>query len=270
MFSIFAEFKTKFKFLLKKIFIILGYEIRKLPKELPQELPQEKYLYHVNAYSDQKLLLQNREVKIIFDVGANVGQTIIEYQKLFSNAIIYAFEPFAETFAVLSETYSTIDSLKPYKLAITDTTTIKPFFYNKFNPTNSLLPICKESGKYVENQLTENIGSTDVKTITLDDFCQRESISKIHILKMDIQGGELMALQGAINLLSQKSIDLIYTEVLFAKLYEKQANFYDLCDFLEQYDYILYGLYNFSYGKNGVLAWGDAIFISPSIEDSFV
>lgn len=75
-----------------------------------------------------------------------------------------------------------------------------------------------------------------------------------------------MALQGAVNLLSTQSIDLVYTEVLFAKLYENQANFYNLCELLSQYGYVLYELYNLKYGKNGVLAWGDAIFISPSIE----
>jgi hypothetical protein len=83
---------------------------------------------------------------------------------------------------------------------------------------------------------------------------------------MDIQGGELMALQGAKNMLESASIDVIYTEVLFAKIYEGQATFYTIGEFLEQYGYILYGLYHLSYANNGVVLFGDAIFISPSIE----
>jgi hypothetical protein len=69
-------------------------------------------------------------------------------------------------------------------------------------------------------------------------------------------------------LLKQQSIDLVYTEVLFAKLYEGQASFYSLCEFLENYGYTLYGLYSLHYSKKGVLVWGDAIFISPNIEES--
>jgi hypothetical protein len=63
-------------------------------------------------------------------------------------------------------------------------------------------------------------------------------------------------------------MDLVYTEVLFAKRYDGQANFYDLCKFLEQYDYLLYGLYDLDYGNNSALVRADAIFISPIIEDS--
>ena len=77
-----------------------------------------------------------------------------------------------------------------------------------------------------------------------------------------------MALQGAIDLLKSHSIDLIYVEVLFVKLYEGQTYFFDLYKFLTQYGYILYGLYDLNYGKNGVLAWCDAIFVSPDLEDS--
>jgi hypothetical protein len=87
---------------------------------------------------------------------------------------------------------------------------------------------------------------------------------------MDIQGGELMALKGATKLLSTQAIDLIYSEVLFADLYENQGYFHDISQYLREYGYFLYGLYNMNYGKskNGVLAWADAIFICPRIEES--
>lgn len=244
---------------LKHILNHFGYEFRRVPKE---------HIYQVNAYFDQKALLHSRKIKVIFDLGANIGQSVSEYNKLFPNANIYAFEPFNDAFSVLYNTYKSFDSIKPYKLALTDTTGSKPFFFNKANYTNSLLKIAADSSKYVAQDLTDNLGFIDVDTITIDDFCQREHINKIQILKMDIQGGELMALQGATKLLSNQSIDLVYTEVLFAKLYEKQANFYNLCELLEQYGYVLYGLYNLNYARNGVLAWGDAIFISPIIEQS--
>ncbi len=61
-----------------------------------------------------------------------------------------------------------------------------------------------------------------------------------------------------------KAIDLIYSEVLFAELYESQAGFHDLCRFLSDRDYTLYGLYNLTSGRDSILAWGDADLHRPS------
>ena len=108
----------------------------------------------------------------------------------------------------------------------------------------------------------------DVPTTTLDDFCSRHAIDRVNVLKMDIQGGELMALQGASGMLESKAVDLIYTEVLFVELYEGQADFHDLCRFLCDCDYTLYGLYDLNSGRDSILAWGDAIFIAPRVRQS--
>ena len=251
--------KEKVKGQIGSLFKYFGLEIKKIPT---------KYCFHINAYADQKALLSAKEVKIVFDIGASVGGTVGRYYDLFETSQIYCFEPVEDTFKVLCESYKDVGSIKPYRLAVTDKTGSKRLFLNKASYTNSLLQVAAESGKYVDNNLTQNLGYLDVETTALDEFCKKECISEIQILKMDIQGGELMALQGAVKLLTARRIDLIYTEVLFAKLYRKQANVYNLCEFLDQYGYVLYGLYNLSYGRNGVLAWGDAIFISPSLEES--
>jgi FkbM family methyltransferase len=256
--------KTTIKNKIKLVFNYFGLELGRLPKEPIIE----DYNPHKDAFLDQKKLLSNKQVKIIFDVGANIGQTAEQYFHLFKTSRIYCFEPFEESFNKLSNAYREIKSIKPYRLAISDKTENKTFYLNKANYTNSLLPIAKECSKYVNAELTDNAGCIDVDTITLDEFCKREQIDEIQILKMDIQGGELMALQGAKHILSSHSIDLIYTEVQFAKIYKDQANFYNLCEFLEQYGYVMYGLYDLNYGENGVLAWGDAIFISQEIEAS--
>ena len=43
------------------------------------------------------------ENPIILDIGANVGQTIIKYQKLFPKAEIHSFEPIPEVFENLKK-----------------------------------------------------------------------------------------------------------------------------------------------------------------------
>jgi FkbM family methyltransferase len=151
-------------------------------------------------------------------------------------------------------------AIKPVQLAVSNVCGRKQFFINRSSFTNSLLPSVDKLGLY------ENISTTEVAVTTIDDFCAREAVNEIHILKMDIQGGELMALEGARKKLSRQEISLIYTEILFAPMYEEQAQFFKICDFLSGYGYSLFDIYNLAYQASGQLAWGDAIFISPRIK----
>lgn len=55
---------------------------------------------------------------------------------------------------------------------------------------------------------TTNLKS--VKTISLDEFCKRRDIAKIHILHSDIQGAELSMIEGGTHLLKRLLIDYIF------------------------------------------------------------
>ncbi len=212
-------------------------------------------LVRKDAFQDQRALLAGQEVSTIFDIGANNGQTTLKYRRLFPNATIYSFEPFAVPLHELRDAFSTDELVKPVELAVSDTAGTRKFFLNRSSYTNSLLPSVQKDDLY------ENIETLDVAVTTIDEFCVQESIGEIQILKMDIQGGELMALKGASRKLAEKSISLIYTEVLFARLYEDQATFFGICEFLADFGYQLFDLYEFAYEPSGQLAWGDAVFV---------
>jgi hypothetical protein len=134
---------------------------------------------------------------------------------------------------------------------------------------NSLLQLAESSGKHYEQAVSTTVNSISVKATSLDDFCQARDIQKIQICKMDIQGAELLALKGSVELLKNKGVDLFYLEVSFNEIYANQALFYQICDFLAQYDYSLFGVYNLYHGKHNLaLAAGDALFLSPSMTNS--
>jgi len=242
-----------FKEILKQFFAFFDYELRRRSR------------YFVDAFQDQKKLLQHQNVKYIFDCGANIGQTTAKYRQLFPNATIYSFEPTVQTFNILCETFKQCNQIKPQKLAVSNLTGYKQFFVYDDSQLNSLWAINSPSDTYMLS-LMESIQDTNVSTITLDEFCVREEIERINILKMDIQGGELLALQGALGLLNQQAIYLIYLEIMFGKLYENQADFYEINKFMEEHGYILYGVYNLTRLSDGTLGYGDAIFISPDIK----
>jgi FkbM family methyltransferase len=213
--------------------------------------------FQQNAFDVQKEILLS-DPKVIFDIGANRGDTAIKYSNLFSNASIYAFEPFIETFEKLINNVNGIPKISTHQIAISDKKGETVFYSNKNEDTNSLLASSK-IGLSSDEQV-KTIGQINVITETIDTFCVEQKIDNIDILKMDIQGAELLALKGAAQLLAEKKIRLIYTETYFRRQYNNQPLFHEISAFLAQYGYYLQDIYSPIYGK-GSITWCDAIFL---------
>jgi FkbM family methyltransferase len=243
----------------------------KATKSLMTKLGYESYLRRLskNAFSDQQMLLSGIKVQTIFDIGANVGQTAAEYSRLFPKSTIYCFEPFPESFEELRTRFRGNSLVKPIQSAISNKVVHTGKFYvNQLSNTNSLLQTVDDVAHWIPLNIVagfQNVATIEVPVTTIDDFCSQESINEIQILKMDIQGGELMALKGSTEKLNQGAISLVYTEIEFVPLYKNQALFYEICDFLAGYGYTLFDIYDVHSTRNGQLVWGNAIFLSAHV-----
>jgi FkbM family methyltransferase len=153
----------------------------------------------------------------------------------------------------------------PVQAAISNKCGKQRFYVNRDSTTNSLLPIAEKVNRWVKPDAIRNISEIDVSVTTIDDFCIEKSIDRIDILKLDIQGGELMALEGAKRKLTDGSILLVYTEMLFVPIYKEEALFTDICSALAAHNYMLFNMYRFHHAKTGQLKWGDALFVSPRL-----
>jgi FkbM family methyltransferase len=225
----------------------VGLELRKLKS------------YHVDPFGDQKRLLCDEPVRVIFDLGASDGSTTLTYRPLFPDATIYSFEPTESAHEALRRRFRDDPKVVPIRAAVGPKNGTATLFVNAFGETNSLLPAAVESGSMA------NLATQPVPLISIDSFCAESGIAKIDVLKMDIQGFELNALKGMRNLLERRAIRLIYTEVLFARLYQDQAFYHDLAGHLQPLGYELYGIYALHLASNGALSHGDAIFMSPQV-----
>jgi FkbM family methyltransferase len=230
----------------------LGYELAKLARK-PDALLQ------------QKRILGSKTVRTILDVGANVGQTATRYRKAFPGATIHCFEPFPGSYETLCRTHADDDLVRPHRLAVAESAGERKFFVSRGSEMNSLLPVAAGGDLHMGGPQADVVGEIRVESISLDEFCASEGIDHVDVLKMDIQGGELMALRGATGLLERQAVDIVYPEVLFAELYDEGASFDQVWRFLEQFDYALYGLYDLTPGHNDFLGFGDAIFTSPRL-----
>lgn len=199
---------------------------------------------------------------VVIDVGAHVGMSVRRYLTLFPNATLHSFEPFPESFARLEAATSAIANVNIHMVALADEPGERRFFVaDHYTATNSLLQRPFSGRRYypfgadVEERLT-------VAVDTLDRFCHHRRISHIDLLKLDVQGGELLVLQGATDLLRRHAVDVIYTEAAFVPHYEGGVLFHELAQFLQAYGYSLFNLFELHVARNGQLRYCDALFIS--------
>lgn len=208
-----------------------------------------------DLWSDVISKISKDGVLTIFDVGANEGQSSLEFIKIFPYATIYSFEPFTETYMLLKEN---VDSsrVKTFNLGFADSQGSRQFHASDLSCLNSIL---KQGSEWVW-QSDPLKSSVELQFDTLDSFCLKQGIEYIDILKIDVQGAEEYVLKGAVRMLNEHRIGFVKLEVLFIELYEGQATFTSLYEMMLKYNFVFFGLYDHYY-ENGRLSWCDALFI---------
>jgi len=135
--------------------------------------------------------------------------------------------------------------------------------------TNSLLPRPRTARRYYPKSAGPK-SIIKVEVTTIDEFVDSEGSDSIDVLKLDIQGGELMAFQGAAKALRENHVRLIFTETMFVPHYEGNPLFYELWAFLADFGYTLLDFYRLKKAANGQLRFGDALFINRELRDVVV
>ena len=126
-----------------------------------------------------------RKNPIIFDIGANDGQSIKRFNSIFPKSIIYSFEPIEELFKKIIKLYNTKNFIVN-NFALGEKEEKKIFYINKHSFTSSFFKI---NNKYKElHDFDKAQKTTNVKVMTLDKYIKLHNVKKIDILKIDTQG----------------------------------------------------------------------------------
>lgn len=201
--------------------------------------------------------LTSLNIDIVFDIGAHYGRYAKAINQQINNAEIYCFEPFPESFDILKGELNE-NCYHLFPLAMSDIESIQTFYVNELNETNSLLPSAVTNSE-IDN-LIVNKTIINVNVDTIKNFCKKEKIDHIDILKIDAQGNTINILKGATEMLQSKSIRIIQCEVEFIEIYKGQSLFHEVTSFLENFDYKLYSLYQIHYDINNRISWADALY----------
>lgn len=90
----------------------------------------------------------------------------------------------------------------------------------------------------------------------LDSFCEKHQISKVNIVKIDVEGGEYHVLLGAQELLEKQAVDVIQFEYTTTYL-DSKSSLKEVYDYLTYYDFTIYRLT--PWGLIEITHWRDAL-----------
>ena len=191
----------------------------------------------------------------------------------FSDSEIYAFEVDKQECEKLNKICKKGMNFFPYALGEKKETRN---FYETYMPVCSSLYKPNEDLIKLYNNL--NIAylkkTTEIETISLDEFLKNHNLGDVDFMKIDIQGAELDVFKGSKKTLEK--ILMIVSEVEFIEQYIDQPLFGDVSSFLKNYNFMFHKFLGFgtralkpiTLGENKNLGtqvfWSDAIFI-PNI-----
>lgn len=136
---------------------------------------------------------------VFYDVGANYG---FYTMKLAPKARwVYAFEPVAETFRILSDniTRNRLSNVSAFELGLFDAESDVPINLYSSSGTNSIVSTLPP------DHPAKLVGCELIHVVRLADLVEREALLSPDVIKLDVEGAELPALRGARRLIASSS-----------------------------------------------------------------
>ncbi len=165
----------------------------------------------------------------VIHIGAHEGKEIATYQMMGVERVLFV-EANPAVFERLKTNMAGFPNVLAVNCAISNINGTSTLHVTSMDQSSSILPLKEHQKIYPQIKEVERVV---VESRTLDTLLAELQVNPadFNILNIDIQGAELLALQGATNLL--KHIEAINTEVNYEELYEGCALIDDIDDFLE-------------------------------------
>jgi FkbM family methyltransferase len=148
---------------------------------------------------------------IIIDCGAYIGlYSIISSKLCGSDGRIISVEPNPTVFEHLRRNIqlNKIENVILFNMALADKESEMEFFIPKGSAAGSTFYL-----EHLSLQKVEEFNKMVVKAITLDKLMEMENLSHVNIVKIDVEGAELLVLRGGQNALKSKRIDKLIVEI---------------------------------------------------------
>jgi len=177
---------------------------------------------------------------VCVDIGANLGEVTLHMaRRVRPGGTVYSFEPVSHIYRRLIEHIDRNgagDIVQAVDVALSDTNgRVNLAFADEYGDNQGL-------GSVVNTRRRELTRRAVVRSYTLDSFAEEHALRRIDFMKIDIQGGEWLLLQGAKRVLSEIGPDLLI-ELSPLDLMEIGKDSRQLADLIEEFGYRIYPLF---------------------------
>lgn len=197
--------------------------------------------------------------QVIFDVGANIGQSAAEYAAAFPKAAIHCFEPVPDSFARLTAATANLPHVTAHALALGHHDGTVRMSHNGASVGNRILA----------DQSTQGPGVVEVAMRSGAAMLSELGLKRLSFLKIDTEGHDLDVLKGFGPAL--KRVDFIQVEAGMNPYNETQVPYQKLSNFLFRKGFLLFHIFDqvFEFKKGGrpCLRRCNPVFIRESLTD---
>lgn len=226
---------AQFKFILLNLGIFIPPIFAKIIEKIKRKRAGMDYpFYNCNINRD--------DIRVIFDVGANIGSVTLAAARSFPNAHIYSFEPVRATYQILCEnTKSYGKRIITYNFGFFNVSKKFDIHITSFHGANSILDQSLNH-KNVHPHIKE-IGTENIEVCTIDSFMSNRNIDKIDIIKIDVEGVEKEVIEGGWETFKNK-VDNVFIELSFLRRNRESAYWIEICKLLYDLGFVLINIYD--------------------------
>lgn len=179
-----------------------------------------------------------------FDVGANQGfYTLLAAKQVGQNGKVFSFEPVPSQIKKLKRNIK----INRFHNVVTEPLALG----SEMGFVNMYVCLSGDEALSSLRPPSEDINSRkkiiQVSVSTIDNYIRKNNISSVDFVKIDVEGGELNVLRGAVNTIKNFR-PIFLCEVQDKRTLQWGYSASEICKFLEDYDYSW-----FFVGKNGEL-----------------
>ena len=189
-------------------------------------------------YGEMNFLLDNlKDNDTFIDVGANIGVFSLLASSKIKKGKVFAFEPSPK---ILAQLYANIAlNQKTDRILVAEKAVS-----NKSKQVNFDI---SDRADYNHLSFNSSVKKTtlQVKTTTLDKFIKDVGIKHVKLIKIDVEGAEMLVLKGLKQSLLTKKIDMLIVEVNESAALSFGFSTKDILSCLEEY-----GFKNYMFDKN--------------------
>jgi FkbM family methyltransferase len=177
--------------------------------DLSSLLDHSVYFYTLNEPAWNNIFKFIKADCVVLDVGANIGFLTLNFAQRCPNGFVFAFEPDSINFRRLKKNVDLNDlaNIKALNMAL-GANNEERFLYRLYrnNPGANRILNCDPSSQTASERVQVN---------RLDDVALALNLNRLDVVKIDVEGFEVFAIQGAEKTFAK------YRPILFVELAEK-------------------------------------------------